>query len=141
MFDLANLETTSVADAGVAMTVRHPVTSVPLTQDDGSPIVIVVAGEDSERFRRAVRENSNRRLKAQQAGRSVRITAEELESDRLELAVSCTVNWSGFFVDGNELPFSSDAARAMYRRLPWMLEQVETFIADRQNFLKASPKT
>ncbi len=139
MFDLASLDTGAAADTGAEMKVMHPTSGAVLVQDGGKPITIILVGEDSERHRRAVRVNSDRRLKRQTSGRPVQMTAEELENDSLELVVSCTIGWSGVVLDGVEVPFSVDSARMVYKRLRWLREQVDAFIYDRSNFLKASP--
>lgn len=140
--DLTQLDTVSAADDGAVMEVLHPVSGAVLTQADGNPVTIVLAGEDSELFRRADRAARNRRLKSQQAGRRVQISAEELENDSLELLVACTIKWQGIGLgDQSDLPFSAGNARMLYKRLPWLKEQAVGFIGDRANFLMRSAKS
>jgi hypothetical protein len=52
--------------------------------------------------------------------------------------VSATVGWSNIEDGENPIPFSEGNARDIYTRFIWIREQLETFIADRANFLKAS---
>lgn len=137
MLDLTTLDTSTAAEAGAIMTVQHPVTGAVLTQDDGSAMTITFAGEDSERYRSATRAATNRRLKAQQSGRQMQLSAEELENDALERIVACTIGWNGIGVSGEALPFSPDNARALFKKLAWLREQAEAFIGDRSRFLKA----
>lgn len=140
MLDLTSLDTAHGAEAGAVMEVLHPTTGAVLTQEDGKPISLTLAGRDSDRYQRAARATRNKRLKAQQSGRTAQISAEEMENDSIETIVSCTIGWEGICVDGATLPFSPDNARLLYKRLPWLLEQADAFIVDRANFLKASPK-
>ena len=134
--DLSTLDTSATAEAGAAMEVVHPTTGAALLQDDGAPITVTLAGEDSDRYRKAERRASNRRLATAASGRRVRATAEALESDRLDLLVACTIDWDGIGFDGGEKACTPDNVRAAYQKLPWLREQAEAFIMDRANFLK-----
>jgi len=130
-----------IVPEGSKMELTHPVTGAVLTQTDGRAVSITLAGEDSEGYRHARRAATNRRLKSQQSGRRLQVSAEELENDALEMLVGCTVAWDGISLgDQADLPFSSDNARVIYKRLPWLREQAEAFIGDRANFMKGSPK-
>lgn len=136
-FNLASLDTAPVAEAGAVMSVLHPVSGAVILSN-GKPVTIILAGEDSERFRRADIANRNRRLARQQQGRPGRVSVQELESDNLEILVAVTIGWSGLSIDDDgELPFSPDNARALYTKLPWLREQAQAFVLDRANFLKA----
>ena len=141
MLDLTTLDTSSASEAGTIMEVLHPTTGAMLTHDSGKAVTITLAGQDSARYQSAVRASRNRRLKAQQSGRRVQISAEEMENDGVETIVSCTLGWDGIGDDGVLLLYSLDNDRMLYKHLPWLLEQADAFISDRANFLKASPKT
>ena len=124
---------------GTALELRHPVTGEVLYDDDGKAITITLLGMDSEPFKRAQRAIINKRL---QQGQKAKVTAEDLEKEAVDTLVGCTVDWSGIVLDGKPVPFSKDAARALYTRsdLPFIREQVDSFIAERSNFMKASAK-
>lgn len=139
--DLSALDTTASSEKGAVLELLHPTSGAVLTQSDGSKVTITLAGEDSERYRRATRASIDRRLKAQQSGRRLQLYAEEMENDAIERLVAVTISWSGIGMGEGDLPFSADAARALYRKLPWVREQAEAFVLDRANFLKASPST
>jgi hypothetical protein len=137
-FNLSSLDTSIAAESGAVMTVVNPVSGAVLVAEDKKPVTITLAGEDSERFKRADRANRNRRLARQQGARGGKISAEEMEADNLELLVAVTIDWSGLAIDGNEeLSFSADNARVLYTKLPWLREQAQAFVLDRSNFLKA----
>jgi hypothetical protein len=91
----------------------------------------------SDRYRKADRRISNRRLATASTGRRVRATAEGIEADRLEVLVACTISWEGIGFDGGEKECTPENARAAYKKLPWLREQADAFIVDRANFLKA----
>lgn len=135
--DLDNLNTTANAEAGATMEVSHPATGAPLTQQDGSPITVTLAGQDSDRYRAADRRIANKRLAASSNGQRLKLTAEGIEADSLQRLVACTVGWNGVQWGGEPKDCTPENAREAYTRLPWLREQAEAFIADRANFLKA----
>lgn len=131
--DLAN----TLTDSAV-LTVTHPVTGLPLKMKDDVLVTLSLAGMDSDRYRAADRENTNNRLKLRASGARVKMTAEELEAEALEIIVACTVGWTGVFDDGEEVPFSAANVRTLYTKVPWLRQQADVFIHDRANFLNAS---
>lgn len=129
--DLSTLEPTR---EGAEMAVRHPATNAPV---EGMSITLL--GMDSERALRAQRAATNRRLK--QGVQRMKLTAEELEADGLELLAALTVAWKGVELDGKELPCTAENARMLYGKFRWLREQVDEFTGDRANFLPASQVT
>lgn len=137
VLDLSTLDTVKASEDGVLLEVRHPTTGAVLENGSGGPVTLVVAGADSDRAKRAERATVNRRLKM--AGRrSQSMTAEELDADALEILAACTLGWSGFALDGQELECNVQNAKRLYGQFPWLREQAESFRQDRSNFLKAS---
>jgi hypothetical protein len=132
--DLSALDTRKAADEGAKLQLRHPVEDSPLTKDDGSPITITLVGSDSATFKRAMQVQADRRLKSNNR-RS--ISMQSIEDDAIDLLSAATIGWDGIVVDGEELPFSNENAKALYERFPWIREQVNAFIGERANFLKA----
>lgn len=126
-------------DAAV-MPVRHLATGQPIKSQDGSPVTITIACKDSDQFRRVLREQTDRRLK-RTLDTHQRPSADEIEAEAIELLAGCTIGWSGLQNKGKEFPFSLDNARSLYRELPWLRDQVDAFVSDRANFLKASAKS
>lgn len=115
----------------------------PLKDKDGGTNYIDLYSVDGERARKHDRAIRNRRLAMRGRGK---LTASELDGDHLELLVALTAGWGAIGKDGVAVPeaeFSAEAARTLYSD-PANAEirtQVEEFIADRENFLKASQKT
>jgi hypothetical protein len=137
VLDLSTLDTVKASEDGVPLEVRHPTTGAILENGSGGAVTLVLAGSDSDRAKRAERATINRRLKM--AGRRTStMTAEELDSDALEILAACTLSWSGFSLDGQELECNAQNAKRLYGQIPWLREQAEAFRQDRSNFLKAS---
>lgn len=133
MTDLKDLDSIGAAEMGAEMSLRHPVTKEVLLQaDKKTPIKIKLAGTDSERWRSAQRKRTNARLKSRQRS----LTAEELESEGLELLVECTLGWQGMVYSGTPLECTPSNVRMVYQERPWVREQVDEFMGDRANFMK-----
>lgn len=128
-FDLSNLDTGAAAETGAALEILHPVENTPLG------IKITLAGADSDIYRQTINKSVNKRVQRMKPGQSIPFTAEEQEENGLNLLAVCTLSWEGVVVDGQELPCSKENAKSLYRRFPWIREQVDTFIGDRANFL------
>lgn len=141
-FDLAALDTAERAEAGVEMAVCHPVSGEPLSARDGAPVAIRLAGLDSCRFERASAALAGRRLAAEQRGPDPEAGVDGLtRGERARFLAMVTVDWRGVALDGVVLSCTTDNAEKLYLRLPWLLDQIDRFVADRANFLPPSPGT
>ena len=129
-FDLTNLDTSETAETGAVLEVLHPTENTPLG------IKITLAGADSDLYRKTVNKNINKRVQRIKPGQSMPFTAEEQEESGLNLLATCTLAWEGVVVDGAEIPCNKENAKELYRRFPWIREQVDVFVGDRANFLR-----
>jgi hypothetical protein len=127
------------ADAGAIMTVINPVDGSDMKTKDGNPVTITLAGVDSERYRKAVRDGANRAIEAQRRGQQR--TADEVSAESRRMLVACTLGWSGISDGDKPLEHSAANADMLYQRLPWLAEQASVFIQSRANFMKASAAT
>lgn len=140
-FDFGELDTKSVADVGTVVHLEHPGTGDPLFDEAGNAITITVLGSDSEKLRKLVRQQADKRferIRKQQGA----VTSEAIESDAVARLVAATVAWSGVKLDGEVLECNEKNARKLYGdpRFPWLAEQVEKAVEDRKRFFKsASP--
>lgn len=132
MFDLAQFDVTAAANNGATLQLRHPATGKKLEDAEGAPITITLAGSDSDAYRKAQRQITNRRLAETKKRGGLKLTSEELEEEALDILVACTLAWSSNLVIDGEVPSN---ARKIYQRLPWAKEQADEFIADRAAFL------
>jgi len=136
MFDIYDFETTDTAD----MPVRNPKTGKQMMLPGGKdPVTITLAGRDSEIYRRVSRDLVNKRVEAARAAGAadVQQSDEDLENEALDLLSALTVNWNGITANKEPYPFSNENARKLYERLPWLREEVDRFVGNRANFMKA----
>jgi hypothetical protein len=132
--DLAALEPAE----GATIALRHPVSNEPLVDDKG-PLTIDIVGVDSPKFQARQRLLTNKRL-ATSGNRKSKLTAEDLEEEGIATVAACITGWSANIeLDKKPLEFSRANAKLLITRLRWIGEQVDLAIADRANFLKASP--
>jgi len=131
--DLSALDTTTLADEGVAMEVLG-VDGTVLRDEAGNAITIKLLGADSEKVRKRQRMEIDKRLKR---GNRAKSSAAEIEENGIDLLVFCTVGWSGVKFNGEEMPCNAENARKLYTALPALRDQVDAFVGDRGNFTKA----
>lgn len=122
-FDIVQAATVSII---------NPQTMEPLFDEGGRPITMQVAGVDSARFR-----ERQYALAESRAQKGERPTGAELDADRLDTLAFCLMGWDGITLDGEPLPYSQEAARALLERLPWLAHQVDLAVVDRALHFKA----
>lgn len=130
--DFAELDTSDLAEAGVSVVLNHPATGEPLDA------TITVAGVDSKRFRKAKHEVDNRRLGTMVRRGKANLTAEQLDEESLAILVLCTLGWKNVSWDDKPLECTPENVRMLYTKLPWVREQVDRAMGDRERFLKQS---
>jgi hypothetical protein len=123
--DLASLDTGKNSDEGVWMELESP--------KDGEPLGmhIKVLGKDSKEYKSQIRKNNDKKLK--KGFRNLKF--EKIETEEIELLTACTADWKGVVYNGEELEFSRENVRWLYKTYSWAKEQVDEFIGDRSNFL------
>lgn len=137
--DLSTLDTAELANQGSVLELRDPAGN-PVLQDDGTPVTLTLLGEDSDVVTRISNANANQFLRGT-TGSGQAITAEMSRTNEIAKLAAATVAWSGIVIDGEAVTFSPEAAKALYRRFPWIRDQARVFIGDRANFTKASRKS
>lgn len=138
--DLSKLDTVAACDEGADLELTHPITGAVLTDEKtGEAVSIKLIGADSKEYQSLTHKAQTKRLnKRLSRGGVVKMTAEELDADALELLVHCTKGWKHVLVDGKELVFNETNARQLYTRFPWIRDQVSDFVQERANFLGES---
>lgn len=112
----------------------HPSTDEPLYDDDGKPFSVTVFGPTSPQYKKLVHDQTNRRIQKAQRSQKVTMTAEQLESQQMELYSKAVKSWH-LFLKG-EVPDCTPAkVREIFDAYPWIYEQVVSHIEDRRNFL------
>lgn len=127
-FDLSEYDgSVERQNEGVVVEILHPATDEPVG------LSIRVVGPDSDIARKADRAMVSRRVKAR---RVQQLTAEELlEEARIKLA-HCTIAWEGMADKGQPLELTFENAAEVYRRAPWIMEQVAAAAGDRARFFE-----
>lgn len=137
--DLATLDLVANAENAAIVHLRNPVTLEPL-MNGGQPVTISVKGADGTDYK-AAQANSRLALMMYQSP-VMRLTQEysdELQIQTNNVLTAVTTGWSRIQVDGKELKFSRDAARALYDRFPWIKDQVDEAVNDRKRFYPGDP--
>lgn len=132
--DLSELNTAGVADQGYELTIAHPKTGAPTSMK------ITLLGADSEAYREKSNAFQRARVDRMNKSRRMAVSPEEIEAEGTELLVAVTTGWSGFTLDGAELPYSVANVRRVYGHpgWRWLREQVDQAVGDRANFLPKS---
>ena len=129
-----NLNTLAVPET-TELHLTHPVTQELLYADDKQekPVKLVLYGTSSKKYRAAVSALQNRQLKR---GKK-QATAEEMQSEGVELLVACSDKALNLELDGAAIDTPA-AFRKLYSdpAFSWLREQVDTALADVTNFLK-----
>ena len=135
VIDLTVIDTVKGSNEGFDIKIYHPGTMVDLG------IIINVLGKDSDEFQKISRAQSKKRMSKMNRGgfrvQNMIPPPEEIEADGLELLAKCTKSWSGVVINNKELEFSYDNALLVYKRFPWIKEQVDVAVGDRANFIKS----
>jgi hypothetical protein len=88
-------------------------------------------GSDSDAYKKTMRKQQDRHLK-----KGLRkLTSEQVEADSTELIVSCTVDWKNMQENGDDLEFTKENVRRVYKTYDFVREQAREFVEDRSNFL------
>jgi hypothetical protein len=131
--DLMDLKPTSET---VDVFLKHPTTLEPLTNEDGSIMVITVYASHSKEYKSAVHEQTNKRIKQTQAKKKVEFTSEDLEEATLDLLAKATKSWKITY-GGVKPQLSVPKAKEVYAEVFWIKDQIEEAVADSLDFTKA----
>ena len=97
-------------------------------------INLTIQGQDTKAFRDAAKAFAMKQLERKDKA----IDLNEIEKQRLELAVVCLVDWAGLQEDDVEVPFSKAKAKELLAmpELSFIVEQIEEFVTQRANFFR-----
>ena len=120
----------------VEVVVKHPVNGEPLTNKDGSDMVIVLHAPHSKAYKEAMYEQTNKRLKVAQGSGSIDLTAQDLEQASLELLSKVTKSWNITY-DDKQPKLTVAKAKDIYDELFWLKPQLEEALNSFEVFTKA----
>jgi hypothetical protein len=142
-FALSDFDTLELGETGVKMPVRRPDTLEPIMHGDPPRrMTLTVASADSDKFIKARRSAQDRRnaVSGRRGGPGV-ARAAEIDNDSIDMLVAVVLDWDITLSPGTEPPkFSPAAVRNLFTKFPYIMRQVDSFVADDANFLKASAK-
>ena len=120
----------------VEVTLKHPNTGKTLKNDDKSPMTITLYASHSKEYKAVMHEQTNKRLKAMQKGKSQDITAQDMEEATLSMLSNITYSWDITY-DKEKPKLSVDKAKQLYDEVFWIKDQIEEALADSLDFTKA----
>lgn len=131
ILDLSDFQDVAASD----VTIKHPTTGAP------TQMVITIAGpEHPERKRQAFDRARKMRAQLQKTGKVQLADPVDDEADMTDQLVAFTLGWQGLQRAGQPVPYSTDAARALYTdgKLRWLRDQVVAALDEREAFIKRS---
>ena len=130
--DISNfIPTTDTVDVELT----NPVNGEPMTNKDGSPMIITMYLPHSKKYKEVRHAQTNRRIKASQKKGGNTITAEEIEAETLDLLVKTTAGWNITYKE-KQPKFSEDVAKEVYALAPFIAEQLFEGVAEAEVFTK-----
>lgn len=138
-FDIqAQAEQAKKEDEGIVVHI-HGVDEIPAyyeaPEGGEKPVTITVAGAHSQKYRAVERDLRKRKIKPKS------LTSQQAFEDNLFKAVACTITWEGFHVSGTFVEPTAHNVEMVYRRCPWVYDQVIEAMHDHAAFFgSGSPK-
>lgn len=134
IFDLASLDTATAGAEGRWMTAVNPDTG------DEIPVKVLVYGEDSRAYVRAMDAVGRHRVEAQKRNRGRAKKGEgfsysELREGGVIIASHLTKDWTGVYLNGEAVPCTRESKLEIFAKFDWLADQVVRFSRDRSNFL------
>lgn len=99
---------------------------------------ITVYSPDSKHFQKLKHARLNAKFKEK---RSKKMSAEEMEENKIDLLVDATAGWSGLVDDGKTVKFDASKAKELYTEHTWIANQVGNALDYYDNFLEYAPKS
>jgi hypothetical protein len=136
--DLLQFDTKAAAESGYTHILENPFTLEPMLDDAGKPYYINVIGGDASDVVAMSRQVADARLERIQKTKSIVVEGSLARQEDIEIISSAIRGWYLPPIDGQELPFSREAAKKLLgdARFPWIMEQLNKVIGDRKRFFK-----
>lgn len=127
------------AEAGAVMFLKDEHGSAARTES-GEQAWIKLAGMNSKRWRQAVDDVGDRRLKrAKREGTTQAKDMSEQRNDQCSTFAAVTLDWFGIGTEDAEgklvpLACTPENAKQLYSEFPYVFQQVDDFLSDQTNF-------
>lgn len=135
--NLSQYDLKAASEKPQRMILKDPIKSKPMADDKGNEFYIECLGVESEAFK-VKKFDFNRqteKLRADKKELSYEMEKTFNES-KSELFSELVTGW--YLVDdGKPVEFSKDAAKKLFIQYDWIIKQLDVFIGDYSNFIKA----
>ena len=134
--DISGIDVVKAANEGAPIPIMHPITGDPLGLN------IFILGSDSDEFRKVTTEQNRRRLKAMTKGgvfKADAVPQSVIDNDGLTALAAVTKGWEPpIIIEKGETPssYNKDNCIRLFKRHPYIKEQVDAGVADRAVFSK-----
>jgi hypothetical protein len=141
-------DSVSAAEAGAWLHLTNLRTDAPayVTGKDGAsdlskPMRVKLIGMDAPAAKAKARKRAMNILKrrggkvdfVKMSPAQIGAVIDEGQEGIIQAAVDQTIGWENLSLDGNPVEFSEEAAFAIYRKYPSILDEVTEFLKDRAN--------
>lgn len=122
---LDRFDSISLAERGVELPLLDPITR----EDSGAALILY--GADS-----SICKSIEKEIVARNKARARAASPDEITEDAIEKVARLTKGWRGLEENGEELRFSVEKAKEIYRKYPELFDRAATFIFTRANFFQ-----
>jgi hypothetical protein len=99
-------------------------------KSDGKPMTITIYSPYSDKFRQVAHEQAKKRINK---GRDTDLTIDEYYDFNIETLAATVQSWDIQF-GGEALAFSVAAAKDLFKKLPWLVEDIREAQDNTGNF-------
>lgn len=124
------MDISSISAASSSVSIRHPSTAEPIG------LTITLRPATSPEVKQVQRRITNDALKSRG-----KVTAEKVEANRLDVLVAATEGWtweSDTTWDGEKPEANVENVRKVYKRAPWIKDQVDEALSDDAAFFRGT---
>ena len=148
-FNLATLDTFQNSVSGVDLIIKNPFDENKPIGDKGSYLSLKVLGPASRQYREVQTKILREMMVKKKDGEgelesSDFVKDQNYERQNIEIIVACVIGWNNMYFDPNSgddtnvlLDFNKDNLEMVLVHLPWICNQIQAFILNERNFMRA----
>jgi hypothetical protein len=137
--DYSSLNLEKMAESGICVKIKCPLTGKQLKANDGTDLFINVLGTDSKLWKAEIA-----RIKRESAARETPPNEDEIKAESIRALAAITTGWhSETALDGKKLSCNQANAIRLYSAdgLDWLLQQISRAAGDRQSLFFAQKES
>jgi hypothetical protein len=147
IMDLTQLDLVEKANAGSLMEVTYPANGTnPETGEpfykgeviidaDGNPWSVTLLGSDSDIYRNAQKRKLESRFNSKKKNGADKVDLDEEQRKGAELMAKCSIDCNIYEGKGKKVQCTPSEMVRLYLKYPWLREQAETYMTDRDNLM------